>query len=339
MMFQPIFHKVVRGEHLNEQEAEAMMEAIMEGTATPAQIGGMLTALSIKGETVEEITGCARVMRRKATAVRTGGPVVDTCGTGGDRKNTFNISTTAAIAAAGAGLKIAKHGNRSVSSQCGSADVLEALGIDIQLSAATVEAMLQQTGMGFLFAPVFHQAMKNVVGPRREIAIRTIFNILGPLTNPAGAQSQVVGVFQAELTTVLASVLQRLGTEHALVVHGLDGLDEISVCAPTRITEVKDGSLHTYQITPEDFGFERAEPENLTGGNAAQNASITLAILQGAEGPRRNIVLLNTAAALVAGNRAPDLAAGVKLAANSIDSGKALAKLEELRQFTAGEMQ
>jgi len=338
-MLQPIFEKIVKGRHLSEQEAEVMMEAIMSGSATPAQIGGMLTALSIKGETIDEIAGCARVMRRKATPVNSLSQLVDTCGTGGDKKDTFNISTAAAFVAAGAGLTIAKHGNRSVSSKCGSADVLEALGININLGAQAVEESMRQVGIGFLFAPVFHKAMKNVVGPRREIGIRTIFNILGPLTNPAGAQGQVLGVFQAELTEMLAEVLLKLGTEHALVVHGMDGLDEISICSSTKITEVKNGMIKTYYIEPEDFGLQRAAALSIAGGTAADNSKIVLAVLQGEKGPRRDVVLLNTAAALVAGNKASDLTAGVAMAADSIDSGRALGKLQELQIFTARELQ
>jgi len=338
-MLQPIFEKIVMGRNLSEQEAEVMMEAIMSGSATPAQIGGMLTALSIKGETIEEIAGCARVMRNKATRVHPLSQVVDIVGTGGDKKHSFNISTAAAFVAAGAGVTVAKHGNRSVSSKCGSADVLEALGVNINLDAPTVQECMQQVGIGFLFAPAFHKAMKNVVGPRREIGIRTIFNILGPLTNPAGAQSQVLGVFQAELTEMLAEVLVKLGTERAFVVHGMDGLDEISICASTKITEVKNGRVETYYVEPEDFGLQRAEESAIVGGNAVENSKIVLAVLQGEKGPRRDIVLLNTAAALVVSNKAVDLQAGIVLAADSIDSGRALAKLRELQTFTAGELQ
>ncbi len=338
-MLQPILEKIVKGTNLSEQEAELMMEAIMSGSATPAQIGGMLTALSIKGETIEEIAGCARVMRSKATRVHPLSQVVDIVGTGGDKKHSFNISTAAAFVAAGAGVTVAKHGNRSVSSKCGSADVLEALGVNINLDAPAVQECMQQVGIGFLFAPAFHKAMKNVVGPRREIGIRTIFNILGPLTNPAGAQSQVLGVFQAELTEMLAEVLVKLGTERAFVVHGMDGLDEISICASTKITEVKNGRVETYYVEPEDFGLQRAEESAIVGGDAVENSKIVLAVLQGEKGPRRDIVLLNTAAALVVSNKAEDLQAGIVLAADSIDNGRALAKLRELQTFTAGELQ
>ena len=332
-MFQSIFQRVVMGQHLSEPEAECMMEAIMEGSATAAQIGGMLTALSIKGETVEEIAGCARVMRRKATTVNTPGRVVDTCGTGGDKKHTFNISTAAAFVVAGAGLTVAKHGNRSVSSKCGSADVLEALGIAVNLDARAVEESLRKVNIGFLFAPQFHLAMKNVAGPRREIGIRTIFNILGPLTNPASASCQLLGVFQPELTEMLAGVLLRLGTEHALVVHGLDGLDEVSISDSTKITELKNGQVDTYMISPEEVGLKRADMAAIRGGSASDNGQIILRVLQGELGARRDVVLLNAAAALVAGDKATNLREGVALAADSIDRGLAFAKLTELRQF------
>lgn len=332
-MLQSILQRVVAGEHLSEPEAEAMMETIMGGGATAAQVGGILTALSMKGETVDEIAGCARVMRRKATPVPTAGRVLDIVGTGGDQKYTFNISTTAAFVAAGAGLTVAKHGNRSVSSKCGSADVLEALGIAVDLDAAGVAASLQQLNLGFLFAPRFHLAMKNVAAPRREIGIRTIFNILGPLTNPAGASCQLLGVFQPELTEMLAGVLQRLGSEHVLVVHGMDGLDEVSIAAPTKVTELKDGQLRTYYITPEDAGLQRAKLADIIGGDAAENGRMLMRVLEGEPGPRRDVVLLNTAAALVAADQAGSLREGAALAAASIDSGRALAKLTALRQF------
>ncbi|KYZ75853.1 anthranilate phosphoribosyltransferase [Anaerosporomusa subterranea] len=338
-MFQTILQRVVLGENLSEPEAECMMETIVEGSATAAQIGSMLTALSIKGETIEEIAGCARVMRRKATPVSTPGRVVDTCGTGGDKKNTFNISTTAAFVVAGAGLTVAKHGNRSVSSKCGSSDVLESLGIPINLDATAVAESLRKVNIGFLFAPQFHQAMKTVVGPRREIGIRTIFNILGPLTNPSGASCQLLGVFQPELTEMLAGVLQRLGAEHALVVHGMDGLDEVSISAPTKVTELKAGQIYTYYISPEDVGFQRADMSVIIGGNAAENGQILLNILQGEQGPRREVVLFNAAAALVAGDKADSLREGVALAAASIDSGQALAKFTELKLFQSEALQ
>lgn len=335
-MLQPIFQKIVAGEHLNEQEAEYMMDSIMGGEMPASLVGGLLTALSMKGETVEEIAGCARAMRNRALAVNAVGPVVDTCGTGGDKKNTFNISTAAAFVSAGAGLRVAKHGNRSVSSKCGSADVLEALGVSITLQPEKVENCLQEVGLGFLFAPVFHSAMKNVVGPRRELGIRTIFNILGPLTNPAGAENQLLGVFEADLTEKLAGVLGRLGSKHALVVHGMDGLDEVTVCGRTKVTELKDGQLDTYYISPEDFGLKTMPMEEIVGGNAADNAGIILSLLNGEKGAKRDIVLLNAGAALKVGGLANSIANGVAMAADSIDSGKALTKLNELKRFTTG---
>lgn len=335
-MLQPIFQKVVAGQNLSEQEAEYMMDSIMGGEMPSSLVGGFLTALSMKGETVEEITGCARAMRGRAASVVTQGPVVDTCGTGGDKKHTFNISTAAAFVSAGAGLFVAKHGNRSVSSKCGSADVLEALGVNINLNGKAVEQCLSEVGLGFLFAPVFHTAMKNVVGPRRELGIRTIFNILGPLTNPAGAENQLLGVFEPELTTTLAGVLSKLGSKKALVVHGMDGLDEVSICSSTKVTELKDGKLNTYFICPEDFGMRTAHMEEIVGGDAEENAKIIMAILQGEQGAKRDIVLLNAAAALSVGGLADNIAAGVAMAADSIDSGKALVKLSGLKHFTTG---
>lgn len=335
-MLQPIFQKVVAGQDLSEQEAEYMMDSIMGGEMPASLVGGFLTALSMKGETVEEITGCARAMRGRAAAVATQGPVVDTCGTGGDKKHTFNISTAAAFVSAGAGLAVAKHGNRSVSSKCGSADVLEALGININLNGKAVEQCLTEVGLGFLFAPVFHTAMKNVVGPRRELGIRTIFNILGPLTNPAGAESQLLGVFEPELTATLAGVLAKLGSKKALVVHGTDGLDEVTICGSTKVTELQDGRLNTYFICPEDFGMQTARMEEIIGGDAAKNAKIIMSILQGEQGAKRDIVVLNAAAALSVGGLANSIAAGVAMAADSIDSGKALAKFNDLKKFTTG---
>lgn len=334
-MLKRFIAKLVERQHLAAGEAEEAMGVIMEGEATPAQIASFLTALRVKGETVEEITGCARAMRAKATPIRAGNRlVVDTCGTGGDGSGTFNISTTAALVVAGAGLTVAKHGNRSVSSRSGSADVLEALGVRLDLEPAEVEECLDRIGIAFLFAPRLHPAMKHALGPRREMGIRTIFNLLGPLTNPAGAQAQVVGVYHPELTETLGRVLQRLGTVRALVVHGLEGLDEISLSGPTRITEVADGQCRTYLLEPEDAGFTRASPGSYAGGDADRNAAITLEILGGEKGPHRDVVLLNAAAALLAGGAVENLREGVALAASSIDSGRAMAKLEALREFT-----
>jgi anthranilate phosphoribosyltransferase len=315
------------------EEAAQVMGEIMSGEATPAQFGAFVTALRMKGETVEEIAGLAKGMREKATPVRVQGQVVDTCGTGGDARGTFNISTTAAFVVAGAGLSVAKHGNRAISSQCGSADVLECLGVKIDLDARQMARCLREVGIGFLFAPQFHPAMKYAAAPRREVGIWTVFNILGPLTNPTGARYQVIGVANPALTYKLAHALQLLGCEHALVVHGEDGLDEMSIGERTIVCEVYRGSFRTYFVTPEELGLSRASLEGVRGGSVEDNAEMLRAVLRGEPGPRRSIVLLNAAAALVAGNRAGDLLEGIQMAARSIDSGAALRKLEELVGF------
>jgi len=327
--------KVVNGENLSFEEAGAVMKQVMEGKATAAQIGSFLTGLSIKGETPDEIAGCAQIMREKATSINTIHPfLVDTCGTGGDGTGSFNISTTVAFVVAGAGLPVAKHGNRSVSSRSGSADVLEALGVKIDLSPLEVEFILNRIGIGFLYAPVFHKAMKHAIGPRKEIGIRSIFNVLGPLTNPARAKFQVVGVYDARLTEVIAMVLDQLGVESACVVHGAGGMDEISTTGPTKITQLKKGSITTRVITPEDFGFPRRKLSDLKGGDAGYNAEITKKVLAGKKGPHREIVLLNAAAALAAAGAAGDLHEGIKIAEQSIDSGSAMGKLEELIEIS-----
>lgn len=334
-MIREAIGRVVAGEHLTRAEAATVMEEIMTGQATPAQFGALVTALRFKGETVDEITGFASVMRQLATTVAPSRPVVDTCGTGGDGRGTFNISTTAAFVAAGAGATVAKHGNRSMTSRCGSADVLEALGVNISLTPAQVETCLEEAGIGFMFALLYHPAMKFASGPRREIGIRTIFNILGPLTNPAGATAQVLGVPSADLVPRMAEALALLGSHHALVVYGEDGVDEISISAPTLISEVRDGELKTYRIVPEDFGIGRATLDEIVGGDAAKNAEITRAVLTGADGPRRSVVLLNAAAALLAADLADDLADGIGLAEVAIDSRAAnerLARLVEVSQ-------
>ncbi|MGE3540058.1 MAG: anthranilate phosphoribosyltransferase [Candidatus Tectimicrobiota bacterium] len=327
---------VVAGRHLTEAEASAVMTEIMDGDATPAQIAAFIIALRIKGETVDEITGCARVMRDKATFIRTppGAIPVDTAGTGGDGAQTFNISTTAAFIAAGAGVVLAKHGNRAASSQSGSADLLEALGIKIALEPAGVEAAIRQVGMGFLFAPALHGAMRHAIGPRREIGVRTIFNILGPLTNPARAQHQLVGVYDGTLTAMLARVLQNLGAQRAFVVHGEDGLDEITTTGYTRVAELRHGQVHTYTIHPAEFGLPLNRPEELRGGDAAFNAALTHRLLQGEDLPQRGIVLLNAAAAIAAGTSAASIADCLPQARAALESGQALAKLEHLREFT-----
>ncbi|MHB0977257.1 MAG: anthranilate phosphoribosyltransferase [Candidatus Aquicultorales bacterium] len=325
----------VEKKDLTLEEATAVMEEIMTGQATDAQIAAFITALRIKGETVEEISGFASVMRKHALPVRAKAvSLVDTCGTGGDAPNTFNISTTSAFVVAGAGVPVAKHGNRSVSSQSGSADVLEALGIKIDLTPEMVADCIDAVGIGFLFAPAFHQAMKYAIGPRRQIGIRTVFNVLGPLTNPAGADHQVVGVYDKDLTEVLAKVLGNLGLKHALVVHGDDGTDEISIAGETTVSEMKDGTVVTYKISPEMFGLTRASLEDIAGGSADENAKALRAILEGETGARRDVVLLNAGAALLAADKAETLTDGIALAARSIDSGAALEKLRHLTEFS-----
>ena len=325
---------VVSGKSLTIEQAAEVMQEIMDGEATPAQFGSFVTALRLKGETVEEIAGMARVMREKSVPVSVSGPLVDTCGTGGDASKTFNISTTAAFVVAGAGLKVAKHGNRGISSGCGSADVLDALGVKIELGAPEVEKCLEDIGIGFMFAPTFHPAMKYAAPSRKEIGIRTVFNILGPMTNPAGAQSQLLGVFEESLTMKMAQVLCLLGCHHALVVHGEDGLDEITLGGKTTVCELKGDEVTRCYIDPEDFGFPRTNLSNLRGGPPQENADILRRVLQGEKGPYRNIVLVNAAAALVAGDMAKDLEKGVHLAREAIDSGSALEKLNRLIAFS-----
>ena len=327
--------KVVEGQHLSEHEAEGVMEQIMSGQATTAQIGGLLIALRLKGETPAEVTGFARSMRRNAIPVRSRHSLlVDTCGTGGDRSGTFNISTTAAFVVAGAGLPVSKHGNRSVSSKCGSADVLQALGVCLDLTPQQVAACIDEVGIGFLYAPKLHPAMKHAIGPRREMGVRTVFNILGPLTNPAGAQAQILGVYDGALTEMMAQVLGALGSRAAFVVHGADGLDELSTTGPNRVSRLADGAVRTFTLTPEKVGLPRARIADLLGGDAEENAAITRRILDGEPGPRRDVVLLNAAACLVAGGQASTLIDGLQQAAHSIDSGAAKAKLEQMVAFT-----
>lgn len=329
-MIREAIDTLVSGQSLSMEQAAGVMNEIMGGEATPAQFGAFVTALRLKGETVEEIAGMARVMREKAIPVVVSGPLVDTCGTGGDASGSFNISTTAAFVVAGAGLKVAKHGNRSMSSVCGSADVMEALGIRIDLGAEQVQKCLEEVGIGFMFAPNFHPAMKYAAAPRREIGIRTVFNILGPLTNPAGAKAQVLGVAEGSLTMKMAQVLELLGCHHALVVHGEDGLDEITPGGRTTVCELKEGAINSYSLAPEDLGFQRATRESLKGGSAQDNADLLRRVLEGEKGPRRDIVLMNAAAAIMAGDRAANLEEGIRIAAEAIDSRKALEKLEGL---------
>ena len=333
-MIKEAIQTLISGHSLTTEEAASVMEEIMQGEATPAQFGAFVTALRLKGETVDEIVGLARTMRAKAIPVTITEPVVDTCGTGGDGSHTFNISTAAAFVAAGAGLKVAKHGNRAMSSQCGSADVLEASGVRIDLDAEQVQKCLREVGIGFMFAPVFHPAMKYAAAPRREIGIRTVFNILGPLTNPASARAQVLGVAEGSLGEKLALVLQSLGCHHALVVHGEDGLDEITLTGKTQVCELRDGNIKSYIISPEDFGFSRASLDSLKGSTAGENASRLRSVLAGALGPQRDVVLMNAAAALVVGDKAASLREGVALAKEVIDDGRALVKLEQLIGFS-----
>lgn len=328
---------IIEGKNLKEKEAIEVMNEIMSGNATDAQIGAFITVLRIKGESLDEITGCARVMREKALRVKISpdiGEIVDTCGTGGDGSNTFNISTAAAFVVAGAGLKVAKHGNKSVSSQCGSADVLQEMGINIQLSPDKVAESIKNVGIGFIFAPLFHGAMKYAIGPRKEIGIRTIFNILGPLTNPAYATAQVLGVYDGRLTTVMAHVLMNMGIRRAFVVHGTDGIDEITITGNTRISELKEGRVRTYNINPDKFGLKKARISSIRGGTAGDNAKIILSVLKGEKGPRRDVVLLNSAAAIIAGNKARIFKEGIKLAGESIDSGNALKKFQQMKEFS-----
>ena len=334
-MIREAIERVVNGENLRESAMMEAMEEVMSGTATPAQIAAFMTALRIKGETVEEVTGAARIMRQKVTRLDArASVVVDTCGTGGDKLNTFNISTTTAFVVAAAGIIVAKHGNRAVSSGCGSADVLEALGVNINTGTEIVEECLHETGIGFLFAPLLHGAMKYAIGPRREIGIRTIFNMLGPLTNPAGATCQLIGVYAPQLTEMFAGVLKNLGTKRAFIVHGADGMDEATVTGKTRVSELKDGAVNTYNIDPLEIFGETYDIRELAGGSPAENAAITRDVLSGKEGARRKIVLLNAALAIMAGQKAANIREGITLAADCIDSGGALKKLDALIKLT-----
>jgi anthranilate phosphoribosyltransferase len=329
-MIKEAIKKLVENESLTIDEASAVMEEIMSGETTPSQLASFITALRLKGETADEIIGLARTMKVKAIPVVFNQPSLDTCGTGGDCAGTFNISTAAAFVAAGAGIKVAKHGNRAMSSQCGSADVLEALGVKIELNAEQVKKCMEEAGIGFMFAPTFHPAMKYAADTRREIGIRTVFNILGPLTNPAGARYQVLGVTNDALVEKLALVLRGLGCEHALVVHGEDGIDECTITGQTHICEVNNGEVNCYYVTPEDFGLSKDSAVSLKGGSAQENARLLRRILDGEKIPQRNVVLINAAAALVAGNIAKNLKEGFKLAEEVIDSGSAKMKLEQM---------
>lgn len=328
--------KVVEGFNLTREEAREIMEIIMNGEATDAQIGGFLIAMRLKGETVEEIASFTRVMREKATHIEAGtADVLDTCGTGGDGAHTFNISTVTAFVAAGAGITVAKHGNRSVSSQCGSADVIRELGINIDIPPQKVSECLKKKGIAFLFATKLHASMKYAIGPRRELGIRTFFNILGPMTNPAGARRQLIGVYSEELVETVAGVLADLGSVRAFVVHGNDGLDEITTTSETFVAEVNNGKVSTYTVSPEDFHIKKCSPGDLLGGDTTENATIFKSILSGETGPKRDIVLLNSAFAICAGGGADTPQEGLKVAEKSIDSGAAMDKYNALKELSS----
>jgi anthranilate phosphoribosyltransferase len=334
-MFRDYLQKIIGRKNLSESEMSETIEEIFSGTLSNAQIGAFMAALATKGETFEELAGAARAMRRKAARIQVSAPaVVDTCGTGGDGSGTFNISTTTAFVVAGGGVTVAKHGNRSISSRCGSADLVEALGVNITVDPSVVEEAVAEIGVGFLFAPLYHGAMKHAAAARKEVGVRSIFNMLGPLTNPAGANCQLLGVYAPQLTEMFAEALRLLGTRRALVVHGHDGLDEISVCAPTRVTELKDGLIRTYDIDPERFLGRRATPAEVAGGDPARNSEIARGVLAGDKGACRDVVVLNAAAALMAAGQTDTIEAGMRLAAESIDSGSARRKLDELVNFT-----
>lgn len=347
-MIKAAIAKVVERQDLSEGEMIDVMNQVMGGEATPAQVGAFITALRMKGETIAEITGAAKVMRERATPIKVGGVVdidreeinvdretiIDTCGTGGSGTKTFNVSTTVALAVAACGGKVAKHGNRSISSTCGSADVLEKLGVNLEVTPEQVAGCIDEIGVGFLFAPALHSAMKHAIGPRREVGIRTIFNVLGPLTNPAGANRQVLGVFSGELVEPLANVLSQLGCKRGFVVHGEDGMDEITLTGPTKVAVISGGMVTLETITPEQFGLTRCLLEELQGGDAEENAEIVRAILAGQKGPKRDIVVLNGAYALVAAGLAESIPDGMDQIANVLDGGLAMAKLEALVKKT-----
>ena len=329
--------KVIDGKDLTQGEMAEAFDVIMAGDATPAQIGAFIVALRMKGESVEELAGGASSMRRHALLIDPSGlPVVDTCGTGGDSCDTFNVSTTAAFVVAGAGVPVAKHGNRAISSKCGSADLLAALGVNLEVTPEVVEECIRDAGIGFLFAPKLHPAMKHAMGPRRELGVRTIFNMLGPLTNPAGAKGQIIGVFSPELTEPFANVLGLLGSRRAFIVHGQDGMDEITTTTTTRVSELAGGKVRTYELDPLEYIGDYADAGEIAGGDVDFNASVTRKVLAGEKGPKRDIVCLNAAAAIVAGGKAVDLKQGWQAAQESIDGGNAAKALEGLVEGTKG---
>ena len=348
-MIKETIEKIVSGKDLSENQMYVVFNEIMSGKATNAQIGSFVTALRMKGETVEEITGAVKVMRKKSLKVKVGPQqvdidrddinidketILDTCGTGGSGTNTFNISTTVAFIIAACGIRVAKHGNRAASSRCGSADVLEELGVNLKVPVEMVEQCINEIGIGFLFAPLFHGAMKYAIEPRREIGIRTIFNILGPLSNPAGATKQVLGVYKKELVPMLAKVLRNLGCRRAFVVHGMDTLDEVTITGKTYVAELKNKKIRTFFVEPKDFGLKRSSLDNIKGGSAKQNSKIVLDVLGGKKGPKRDVTLMNASAALVVSGKAKDFRSGVKMAALAIDSGSALEALNQLKELT-----
>lgn len=334
-MIKEAIAKLVKGIDLSQAEIESAMEEIMTGQALPTQIASFLTAMRMKGETIDEIAGAASIMRKHATKIKTKhSRLLDTCGTGGDEAHTFNVSTIAAFVVAGAGIPVAKHGNRCVSSKCGSADLLKALGVNIDIEPEVVSKCIDEIGIGFLFAPLLHKAMQYAIGPRREIGIRTIFNILGPMTNPAGATHQLLGVYDGELVEPIAKALGKLGSQHALVVHGLDGLDEVTTTDETQVSELKDGKVKSFKISPTDFGIKKANPKDLKGGDCDYNIKITMDILNGKEGPQLDIAVLNAGCAIYSADAAEDIGEGIKLARKSIASNSALKKLEQLKEFT-----
>jgi anthranilate phosphoribosyltransferase len=333
-MYKELLTTVMAGQNLSKKESADMLNDILSGNLTDAQIAAFITAMAIKGETYEELAGAATAMRSKAQRLQIlSSTVVDTCGTGGDGLNTFNISTAAAFVVAGAGITVAKHGNRSVSSKCGSADVLEELGINLDVDPETVEMAVNEIGVGFMFAPKFHGAMKYAMPARREVGIRSIFNMLGPLTNPAAASCQLLGVYKPQLTEMFARALNELGCRRAFVVHGHDGLDEISVCDNTRVSELDNGFIKTYDIMPERYFGSAADPDSIAGGDVSENARIISDVYAGKKGPCRDVVAINAAAAIVAAGAARDLVEGLKIAGNVLDEGKAAAKLAELVEF------
>lgn len=335
--------KLVEGRDLDSSEATAIMKEIMQGSATPAQIGSFLTALRMKGETVQEISAFAAVMREFCHRIhpKVNGRLVDTCGTGGDRIKTFNVSTAGAFVVAGAGIPVAKHGNRSVTSKSGSSDVLEKLGFNLNVEPKVVEESIEKIGVGFMFAPNFHPAMKHAIGPRREIGIRTVFNILGPLTNPAGANAQVLGVYSREWVEPLAQVLRELGCKEAMVVHGVDGLDEVSIIGKTVVAQLRDGEVSLKEISPKEFGFKIAKPEEISGASPEENAQLLVRLLSSnpqKQDPKRNMVLLNAAAGIVVGGKAENLKEGIEVARESLESGAAYQKLKKLIEKSGGQL-